>query len=181
MSARYYPEEGKMAIAVIDPSLAFGEPGQYEQFTESVEDVLVRANAAKAEGKEVRLYYKGLQADGDEPVASQVIETWIPPRHVQPFHTHHRVHEMTLVMEGEILAVDDDQLDESDLKFCLGSPQLLTLGKIVGRHGMVVEGPGTRHTVVNHTDAYAVLVTVQTARLDIAEFPADWHRDKPAD
>ena len=180
MSARFYPPKGGlMAMAVIDPGKVQGEEGQYVKHEGVLSSLMCLAYEAKEQGKEVRFYYQGLIADGEEPVASKVIETWIPAGHVQPFHTHHTVHEMTLVMEGAILTVDSDTLSEDALKELVGTDALLTHGDVVGEHEMIIEGPGTRHTIVNHTDGYAVLVTVQTARMDIDKFSSDWHRDKP--
>lgn len=180
MPARFYPLKGQMTIAVIDPTLALGENGQYQKFVGDDEEVLGIAALAKEARKEVRLYYQDLQAAGDELVASKIIETWIPPFHVQPFHTHHTLHEMTVVVEGAILAIDSDLLNERDLKRVIGTQELFKLGTIVHKHAMVIEGPGTRHTVVNHTAFYAVMITIQTARMGMDKFPSDWQRDKPA-
>lgn len=180
MVARFYPERGGvMALALINPKKAYGEAGQYQRFEGTPADLLKHAESARNGGFEVRLYYEGLVADGEEPVASKIIETWIPPGHVQPFHTHHTVHEMTLVIEGEIVTIDSDSLTEADVKAALAEGRLLRYGTVVGDHCMVIEGPGTRHTIVNASPVFAKLITVQTARMHLSAFPADWHRDKP--
>ncbi len=168
-----------MALALINPKKAYGEEGQYLRLEGTPVNLLRRARSAKDGGFEIRLYYEGLVADGDEPIASKVIETWIPPGHVQPFHTHHTLHEMTIVLEGEIIAVDSDSMTEADLKASLVESGPYPHGEVIGDHQMIIEGPGARHTIVNATSAYAKLITVQTARMGLDEFPSDWHRDKP--
>ncbi|MGB4076461.1 MAG: hypothetical protein WBK28_02030 [Minisyncoccia bacterium] len=181
MSATFYPpKDGLLTIALIDPKKGFGETGQYTKYEGDLRDMIKHALAARTVGLEVRFYYRGLSSDQGEKVASQVIETWIPPEHVQPFHTHHTLHEMTLIIEGEVVAVDSDTLSEEDLRASLRDGSLLSHGAVVRTHEMVIEGPGTRHTIVNATYAYAKLITVQTARMSLSDFPSDWHRDAPA-
>lgn len=156
MSMRIVPETGEMTkIAVIDPTKKYGEEGQYRTHT-------------------------GTRAELGAILESQTILTWIPPGHVQPFHTHHTLHEKTVVVEGEIVAIDSESLTEDECK----GMSLFDLdrfgAKIVRAGQMVIEGPGARHTVANKSDYYAFMVTEQTARIPLNEFPHDWHRDKPA-
>lgn len=180
MGAIFVPSEATpLKVAVIDPGIPFGEPGQYTSLSGTPEELLAGAYRAKESGKEVRLYYQGLKASNGESVATKVIETWIPPGHVQPFHTHHQVHEMTLVIEGVILAIDDESLTEEEIRNSIAVLE----GKDVRQlavHDMIIEGPGTRHTIANPIHQYARIVTVQTARMPIESFSSDWHRDKPA-
>ncbi len=177
MGARFFPPEGGlMAVAIIDPTKAHGVDGQYRKFEGLRDAMLARAEEARAEGFEVRLYYRGLENDQGDKVASVIIETWIPPGHVQPFHTHKTLDEVTLVTEGSILAIDSPYMTENDVRLDLRAGDR-SFDTVVPTHGVVVEGPGTRHTVANPTDAYATLVTVQTARMPIDSFPSDWERD----
>lgn len=172
---RIIPDTEEMELAVIDPKKSYGEPGQYTKHAGPMSCLQTTAEIARAAGCELRWYYKSLETADGEPVASQVIVTEIPPGHVQPFHTHHRIHEMTIVEKGQIIAVDSETLTEADLA------ELGEVGRIVSAGQMVIEGPGTRHTILNWTDSYARLYTIQTARIGLSEFPHDWHRDKPVE
>ena len=164
-----------MRVALIDPRLAFGQPGQYESFEGPTTEILARASAGALQGLEVRYYYRNLATTLGELVASQLIITHIPAGHVQPFHTHHTLHEFTIVMEGSVIAVDSDTLSESD-----GSA-IRTTGRHMGVMDMVIEDPGVRHTIMNPNACHAITYTVQTARIPLAQFPHDWVRDKPVD
>lgn len=169
------PDNGQLLkIAIIDPAKKYGEEGQYVTYEGSLEELEDVAEKARWTRKEVRWYYRDLRDDSDDPVASQVIVTEIPPGHIQPFHTHRTLHEVTIVMHGEIRAVDSDHLEE-------GSParELFDAGRVIKERCMVVEGPGTRHTIYNTSQNYATMVTIQTARIPLDEFPHDWERDKP--
>lgn len=177
MGMKVLPAYGEpIGIAIIDPNKQYGEEGQYVSHSLPLCDARKYAATARQEGKEIRWYYRSIVADGDEPVASQVIVTEIPPGHIQPFHSHNTLHEMTLVMSGMIVAVDDPELDES-----AGIEALLERAErkeTIAQGQMVIEGPGTNHTILNLTGSYATLVTIQTARIPLTEFPHDWVRDK---
>lgn len=165
------------SVAIIDPVKKFGEAEQYVSIkwgVEGLDEVITAAIQAK---KEIRYYYKGLEAENNEAVASQVIVTEIPPHHVQPFHSHKTLHEMTIVEKGTILAVDHESMEESELQQLLSQGRVLNVGRLVSAGSMVIEGPGTRHTIVNPTKEYGRLYTIQTARMSLDKFPADWHRD----
>jgi len=166
---RVIPNKGH-EIAVIDPSKKYGEDGQYRKYSSDrpdLEEIIARALAC---GCEIRYYYHGLTTSDGEPIASKLVVTHVPPGHVQPFHTHGTLHEMTIVTWGCIIAVDSDALTEADKDAILKQGTRLTNGD------MVVEDPGVRHTVMNPGPAYAIIYTVQTARIPLEKFPADWKR-----
>ena len=173
MSMKVIPMDCPISIAVIDPKKVYGEEGQYTQYKGTLTELQKYADEAIAKLMEVRWYYKQLSTRDDEAIASQVIITMIPPGHVQPFHTHYMLHEMTLVEEGQIVAVDSETLTEKD-----SVSDLVAAGVHIKVNQMVIEGPGTRHTICNNGSSYARLVTIQTARIGIEEFPQDWSRDK---
>jgi len=172
MAMKIFPQQGKAKIAVIDPAKAFGEAGQYVTNEGDISDLQELALLAKGVGKEIRWYFRNLDTADGEMVATQVIVTEIPPGHVQPFHTHETLHEATLVLVGSICAIDSDKLHEHD-----DEQGLKAAGVTLGPMQMVIEGPGTRHTIMNVGQEYALLVTTQTARIPLTEFPHDWHRD----
>ena len=161
-----------MKVAVIDPGLEYGQPGQYVSFEGS--EALRKASLGQLDRKEVRYYYKNLATSSGEPIPSQLIITHIPPGHVQPFHTHESLHEHTIVAEGNIIAIDSETLLEKDVE------EIRRLGTLLGVLDMVVEDPGVRHTIMNPNQCRAVTYTIQTARIPLAEFPHDWVRDKRA-
>lgn len=164
-----------MQVAVIDPKLMYGQPGQYVSQKGDKVEMLRLAEEGVANGREVRLYYKNLTTSSGEKVASQLIITHIPPGHVQPFHTHHRLHEYTIVAVGEIIAVDSDWLTEVDVEGIKVAGQRMVVGDLV------VEDPGQRHTLMNPGPGFATTYTTQTARIRLEEFPHDWERDRPVE
>jgi quercetin dioxygenase-like cupin family protein len=160
-------------MAIIDPKLAQGQPGQYVSMEDTQTKLAVAAALARLEGKEIRWYYKDLKTSGDEKVAMQVIVTEVPPGHVQPFHAHHVLHETTTVESGCVLAIDSDTLTEADKDEIRAQGTLLVAGD------MVIEDPDVRHTIMNpDTGTYCIMITVQTPRIPMAEFPHDWVRQE---
>lgn len=171
---KIFPIGEAFKIAVIDPSKPFGAEGQYVGYEGPIERLNRLAALACREGKEVRRYYRDLSTfAGGETVASQIILTDIPPGHVQPFHTHKTLHEISLTTAGEIISVESDDLTETTPLM-----QLVEVGEVVPVGKLVVQDCEVRHTVLNASDAYATFVTIQTARIPLAKFPHDWHRDK---
>jgi quercetin dioxygenase-like cupin family protein len=162
-------------LAIIDPRLAQGEPGQYVSMEDTQAKLAVAAALARLEGKEIRWYYKDLQTSADEKLAMQIIVTEVPPGHVQPFHAHHVLHEATTVESGCVLAIDSDTLTEVDKDEIRAQGTLLVAGD------MVIEDPDVRHTIMNpDTGTYCIMITVQTPRIPMAEFPHDWVRNEAA-
>jgi len=159
-----------LEVAIINPKKKIGEPGQYQSFKSGGTETAKAVAAAKMTGCEIRSYYKDLITLNGEVVPAKVIVTEIPPGHIQPFHTHDNVHEITVVDEGSIMAVDSNDLKEED------RAKLLEIGTVLEQGDMVIEDPNVRHTVLNHTGHYATLTTVQVSRIKVEEFSADWKR-----
>jgi len=171
------------SIAIIDPRKKRGEEGQYVQHKGALHELYALAEQARREGKEIRWYYRDLQTEGEEGgverIASHFIITEVPPRHVQPFHTHYELHEITLVLKGQVVSVNSDTLSEDDLKATIADGRIWQLGEPIGRFQTLTEKPGTRHTVANPSSTeWAHIITVQTARKPIEEFSIDWVADK---
>lgn len=168
------PRGELMKVAIIDPALRHGEPGQYVAIEETGAELLVAVARARFEEKEIRYYYKELDTEHGEKVMSQIIITEMPPGHVQPFHTHHTLHEIIYVQSGCVVAVETDDLSESD------SDKIREQGTLMYPGAMMINEPGGRHTMMNpDVGSWAVTVCVQTARIPLDAFPADWVRDRP--
>jgi len=162
-----------MKVAVIDTKLAYGQPGQYIACEAGTDEMMKLAAEGVVAGKEIRYYYRNLTISAEGPVTSQFIITVMPPGHVQPFHTHYNLNEMTLVTEGSVISIDHDTLSERDIE------DIQRLGHLLDVGDMAIVVPGVRHTLMNPTTHRAILLAVQTARIPLAEFPADWVRDNP--
>lgn len=156
-------------IAIIDPKKKHKEDGQYVLYKGADPDRFKIIAAAKEAKKEIRYYYKELATSNGEKIPCQIIITEIPPKHVQPFHTHLSIHEINVVNEGSVMAIDSPISKEDD-------PAIFTQGIILNEGDGVTEDTGKRHTIANHTDQYAIFTTTQVARMDIEQFPADWKR-----
>ena len=157
-------------IALIDPLKKVGEEGQYRRLPADYDGLEAVVTAARVAGLEIRHYYKNLATEAGEVVSSQLIITELPPGHVQPFHTHLKLHEMTIVHEGRIVNIESATLQETDLD------DIREYGVWLNSGDLVIEEPGKRHTQMNPGTVYAVTYTVQTARIPLEEFPADWNR-----
>jgi len=169
------PAPGKThEVGIINPSKRVGDTGQYTLLEGTLEELDGRLILARKHGFEIRWYYKNAMTYEGEIILSQLSMTEIPPGHVQPFHTHHTINETILVIQGSIMAIDSDELDESDLE------KLLRNSVRVNQYQSVIQGPGQRHTIFNPFDKYASFIASQTARLpEGVELSADWSTDKP--
>jgi hypothetical protein len=157
-------------VALIDPAKKVGEAGQYRRLPPDYEGLGAVVIAAKVAGLEIRHYYKNLATEAGEIVSSQLIITELPPGHVQPFHTHLKLHEMTIVHDGIIVNIESETLQETDVA------EIIERGARLGPGDLVIEEPGKRHTQMNPGTVYAVTYTVQTARIPLEQFPSDWNR-----
>jgi quercetin dioxygenase-like cupin family protein len=172
---RIIPEGYPNKLAVIDPRKQFGEDGQYRSHAGiAYEEMCKIAASARALGMEIRWYYD----QGSGTAAPKIIVTEIPAGHIQPFHHHEATLETTLVISGEIIAVESDSLTEQDCRR-MTRDEMLKFGTRLGSQQMVVAEPDVRHTIVNKTEREALLVTIQTATSPYSSYEADWHR-KPS-
>jgi len=157
----------QQGIAIIDPLKRYGEPGQYVTCAGDHPDLQKIIASARRQRHEIRYHYKNL-AEGDEKLAAQVIVTEIPPNHVQLFHKHERLHEMTIVQKGSIIAIDSETLTRHDRE------EIREQGTEHFTGDMVIAGTGKRHTIMNPNPFWVSITTIQTARIPLNEFPHDW-------
>ncbi|MBT6691656.1 cupin domain-containing protein [Candidatus Parcubacteria bacterium] len=156
-------------VAIIDPRKKMGEEGQYTTHTGSQEALETVIGDAREAGMELRYYYTDMSDGNGENVPIKVIVTEIPPYHVQPFHTHSNVHEVSTVLFGEVVAVDSDTLVEANHQ------EIEEVGTVVKRGGSIIADRGVRHTVANFSDSVAVFITQNVLPLPKGEdFEPDW-------
>ena len=159
-----------LSIAVIDPLKKVGEPGQYVKYSGKETDFAKIILIARFAKKEIRYYYNDLITNGGEAIPAKVIITEVPPGHIQPFHTHDKVYELTVINEGKLTVIDSQALQENDIE------EIMRQGESIEKGDMIIEDPGIRHTVMNQTDTYVVMTTIQVARIPFEQFSADWKR-----
>ncbi|MBI2624119.1 cupin domain-containing protein [Candidatus Parcubacteria bacterium] len=169
---------GMEEIAVIDPRKKYGESGQYVSYDCTKDpklNIVAILAAARAERMEIRYYYRKMTSMAGESVPVKVIITEIPPGHVQPFHTHLLIHEVTHVDEGELIAIESADLTEEDWAL------IVTQGEVLNPGDTVLEEPGVRHTVMNRDpERYCLITTVQADRtISPEQFKSDWIREEP--
>ncbi len=164
------PKGSMGGIALIDPKKKQGEQGQYVLLKGSRTELAEAVAAARLLGKEVRYYFKDVVCVNGEKMPAKVVITEIPPGHVQPFHAHDTVHEVSTVDEGEVIAVESETLTEDD------AYSIKKQGVRLYEGDMMVADPGKKHTIANLSDVYARFTTVQVARVPYEEFSADWRR-----
>jgi quercetin dioxygenase-like cupin family protein len=119
---------------------------------------------ARIEGKEIRWYYRNLVTSDGKEVPARVIVTEIPSGHIQPWHLHESIHELSLVEQGQIINVDEPETQDRS--------EILKRGKFLGQGDMVVETPKVRHTIANFSEKFATFVTIQVA--NVGPFKIDW-------
>ena len=173
---------GLEGLAIIDITKKAKEEGQYVFYdAQKTPDMNVAAivSAARMTLKEIRYYYREMLIDPADPagekIPAKLIITEIPPSHVQTFHVHETIHETTLVVEGELVACESENLTERDWA------EIVRTGKILSVGDVLVEEPGKRHTVMNRDpDRYCHITTYQVSRtLTPDQFKADWVRRDP--
>lgn len=163
-------KKGHSGVAVIDPKKRHGEAGQYVKYAPDDPTLATVVSVARSAGCEVRYYFSDVKTIAGEEIPLKIIVTEIPPGHVQPFHTHETVHEVSVVDEGTITEIESDTLEEVDVVAIKKAGTKLSVGE------MVVEEPGKRHTIANFTGEYAKFTTTQSARMQREKFAADWKR-----
>jgi quercetin dioxygenase-like cupin family protein len=158
---------GSEGIAIIDPHKKMGEKGQYNFFKEDqISEEII--SQARKDGLEIRYYNRNIKTVNGEMVPIKIIVTEIPPGHVQPFHTHQKIHEATTVIEGSITVIDSNEIKTEDKK------RIENEGVVLNKWETVVEDPEIRHTVANLSQKYATMYTIQSARIPFEEFKEDW-------
>lgn len=163
--------KGLLEVAIIDPEKKVGEDGQRLIFRSGNPELEKVVITAKIKGREIRYYYKDLTTMNGEVLPCKIVVTEIPGGHVQPFHSHEKIHECSIVNEGSIIVIDDDGLLEDD------KDRIRQKGIVLNAGDMVIEDPNIRHTIMNHTDVYARFTTTQVARGMLFEkFEGDWKR-----
>lgn len=160
-----------LRIAVINPLKKVGEKDQYVTYSGKETALISKILAARLTRKEIRYYYQDLVTTDGEVIPLKMIITETPPGHVQPFHIHENVHEVTLINKGEMIAIESKTLRESDLE------EIKKGGELLKEGDMVIEDPEVRHTHMNASDEYIVTTTIQAARrVPFEKFFADWKR-----
>lgn len=159
-----------MRIAIIDPSKKVGEKGQYVPYSGKETNLISQILAARLTGKEIRYYYQDLVTTNGEVIPMKMIITEMPPGHVQPFHAHENVHEVTVINKGKMIAIESETLQEDNL-------EEIKKGELLKEGDMVIEDPKVRHTHMNPSNEYTVTTTIQAARVPFEQFSADWQRN----
>lgn len=165
-------------VAIIDPNKKRGQDGQYVSYEgERLGDVMPALANYVANGFEVRLYYYPPTTDDGESIPLKVIVTTIPPGHIQPFHTHIKIHEVSIVNKGLIAFIDDPNLmdtsDGASRDLDKDRQTIMEKATYVRECGCITTTPGTRHTVANFTNEPAEFITLQTIRTDLV-LETDW-------
>ncbi|HEY9585354.1 MAG TPA: cupin domain-containing protein [Candidatus Paceibacterota bacterium] len=163
-------KKGHSGVAVIDPKKRAGEPGQYVKWGADDPDLALVLSAARSAGCEIRYYFNDVKTIAGEVIPLKIVVTEIPPGHVQPFHIHETVHEVSVVNEGTITEIESDVLEESDVAVLKKAGTKLSAGDTV------VDEPEKRHTIANFTRKYAKFTTTQSARMAREKFSSDWKR-----
>lgn len=158
---------GFSKVAFIDPKKKFGEEGQYVACYPKNKKMTRLIASARKKGMEIRYDYSLL---GDRTPYRFII-TEIPPGHVQPFHSHKNLCEMTIVLSGEIFYIESKVLTESSSRSLLKKE-----GKKLVTEGRVVDTSWKRHTVANFSKKYAKMITIQSDNTERVSFVADWVR-----
>ena len=160
-------KKGSEGIAIIDPNKSFGEEGQYVSYGPDTDfESIVKEERVK--GKEIRYYSKHIDTSDGEVLPIKLIITEIPPGHIQPFHTHEKIHEATTVIAGKIVAIDSERLETKNQE------EIFSKGTSLEEDETIVEDPNIRHTVANFGEQYAVIYTIQAARIPFSNFESDW-------
>mgnify|MGYP003980017841 CR=1 FL=1 len=160
---------GAQKVAIIDPTKKMGETGQYVAYDGNCEELEAVIMAARKADMELRYYYTEISDGNGECVPIKVIITEIPDGHIQPFHTHTNVHEISTVLQGQLIAIDSDTLKEGDCD------KIRVRGSVVEQGASVIADRGVRHTVANFSGARTVFITNNVLPLPTGkDFKPDW-------
>jgi hypothetical protein len=162
---------GFSKIAVIDTSKKYGEKGQYKLFTATTQKLDSMLKIAKKSKFEIRYNYDLIKTAGKK-LPFRFIVTDIPPNHIQPFHSHKNLHELTIVLEGVIFYIESNKLSESKKN----EKELKNKGHKLSVGDLVIDDKTKRHTIANFSKSYARLITIQSAKTHNANLVSDWIR-----
>ncbi|TSC54581.1 MAG: hypothetical protein LiPW30_47 [Parcubacteria group bacterium LiPW_30] len=160
---------GFSKAAVIDTTKKYGEKGQYKLFSSSsfgLKNILVNA---KKKNFEVRHDYDLIKVMGKK-LPFRFIVTDIPPRHIQPFHTHKSLHEITIVISGEIFYIESNKLSEINTS----KSEIKKNGTKLVEGDLVIDDKIKRHTIANFSKKYARMITIQSAKKTGINLVTDW-------
>ena len=157
---------GYDGVNIIDPQKKKGEDGQCIKLEGNNPDLLALVMHARKNGMEIRWYYRKIVTSNGIQVPAKVIITEIPSGHIQPWHLHQSIHEISRVDEGRIWAIDAPETMDRE--------EIAKRGTVLSEGDMVIEDPGVRHTIANLSDEPAILTTVQVANIPFEQFNVDW-------
>ena len=160
---------GFSKVAVIDTAKKYGDKGQYRLLSSSRKGLKRELTKAKKSKFEVRYDYDLMKAGGKK-LPFRFIITDIPPGHIQPFHKHKNLHELTIVLEGDILYIESDKLSESQSS----RNKIKKTGMRLSVGDLVIDDKIKRHTVANFSKSYARMITIQSAKKKGANLIRDW-------
>ncbi|MEK7515504.1 MAG: cupin domain-containing protein [Patescibacteria group bacterium] len=160
---------GFSKAAIIDTTKKYGDKGQYRLLSSSKKNLKTALKDAKKNQHEVRYDYDMMKAGGKK-LPFRFIITDIPPGHIQPFHSHKNLHELTIVLGGEILYIESDKLSESKS----ARKEMKKIGVKLSVGDLVIDDKIKRHTVANYSKSYARMITIQSAKKEGANLVTDW-------
>lgn len=157
--------------ALINTAKKYGDSGQYRLLPSSRKNLRTMLGKAKKNKFEVRYDYDLIKAAGKK-LPFRFIITDIPPGHVQPFHTHQNLHEVTIVLDGEVWYIESDKLSE----ITSDKSELKKKAKKLSEGDLVVDDRIKRHTVANFSKSYVRMITIQSSKKEGANLVRDWVR-----
>lgn len=162
---------GFSKAAIIDTTKKYGDKGQYRLLSASKKGLKTDLAHAKKNRFEVRYDYDLIKAAGKK-LPFRFIITDIPPGHIQPFHSHKNLHEITIVLNGNISYIESNKLSET----VSSKNELKKKGVNLSTGDLVIDDKIKRHTVANFSRAYASMITIQSSKKEGANLVADWVR-----
>ncbi len=160
---------GFSKAAVIDTTKKYGEKGQYHLFSSSVKGLKNILVGAKKKRFEIRHDYDLIKVMGKK-LPFRFIITDIPPGHIQPFHKHKALHELTIVLEGEIFYIESDKFSEETST----KNEIKKSGIKLTEGDLVIDDKIKRHTIANFSKEYARMITIQSAKKSGTNLVTDW-------
>lgn len=138
-------------VAVINKK---GEKRFYKPAEGATKEEIERAVfEAKKRGAEIRYYYL-------PQISFEIIETHVPPGYEQPWHSHKKINEAMLGLNGEVVVLVENE------EFTIKAGDFIVLDR------------GRDHTQKNTTKNYAVTLTFKFLgpdEKDIELFKSDWY------